>query len=68
MTKILTIIMTKKNIITSFYKIVNMSSLPAVLTFIGYKQTYRHTSLYIDYIIHINYFSYLKKKQYEKFP
>ena len=61
MTKILTIIMTKKNIITSFYKIVNMSSLSAVLTFIGYKQTYRHTSLYIDYIIHINYFSYLKK-------
>ena len=53
--------MTKKNIITSFYKIVNMSSLSAVLTFIGYKQTYRHTSLYIDYIIHINYFSYLKK-------
>ena len=37
-----------KNIIMSFYKIVNMFSLSAVLTFIGYKQTNRQTNLYID--------------------
>ena len=37
-----------KNIITSFYKIVNTFSLSAVLTFIGYKQTNIQTNLYID--------------------